>query len=298
MRFNNVVGRMFGIVAVSMGAGMAGAGAAEPTVNDLANLQYSGVYDRPISLHDGVYEGAPFTPGGTSRPRVTLVRELTASGDLDGDGKNETAVLLAESSGGSGVFTHVAVVAQRDGGFINVGTRRLGDRVQIHRLAIEEKAVVVDLIAAGSKDAACCPTEKRHIVLRLEDHGLKAVKTEMTGQFTLADLEGETWRLVRLGRDMPVPKEVAVTATFQKGQVNGLAGCNRYFGNFSGTPYALKVGPFGATRRMCEEKIMAVEDPFLRALGHVSRISFQLGQLSLSYKTDKGVDNLVFSLKP
>jgi len=268
--------------------------AAEPNWQVVGNLLYQGIDDHPITLKDGTYEGAPYQVGGAARPRVTLVRELSASGDLDGDGKEETAVLLAQSSGGSGVFTYVAVVASRGGHFQNVGSYRLGDRVQIRKLAIENQSVVVEVIAAGGKDAACCPTEKRHLVLRLQDHGIKVVKSETTGPFTLADLEGMTWRLVQLDRNRPVPKDVAVTAIFQKGQVNGSAGCNRYFGNFSGTPYALKVGPFGATRRMCEANVMAVEDPFLRALGQITRVSIQFGQLALTYKTEKKIDTLLF----
>jgi len=267
---------------------------AEPNWQAVGNLLYHGIEDHPITLKDGSYEGAPYQAGGAARPRVTLVRELSASGDLNGDGEEETAVLLAQSSGGSGVFTYVAVVVSRGGHFQNIGSYRLGDRVQIRKLAIEEQSVIVDVIAAGAKDAACCPTEKRHIVLRLEGRGLKAVANEAMGTFTLADLEGITWRLVQLGRNRPVPKDVTVTAAFQKGQVNGSAGCNRYFGNFSGAPYALKVGPFGATRRMCEADVMAVENPFLRALGQITHLSIQLGQLALTYKTEKKIDTLLF----
>ena len=285
-------------ISLVLGSVAIAAQAEEPDWQAVGNLLYQGIYDQPVQLKDGVYDGAPFQPGAAARPRVTLVRELSASGDLDGDGKEDTAVLLTESSGGSGVFTYVAIVATRDGQLKNVGTYRLGDRVQIRKLTIAKQSAVVDVIAAGAKAAACCPTEKRHIVLRLEGHGLNAEKTDTTGQFTLADLEGVTWRLIKLGRDKPVPKEFSVTAVFKKGQVSGSAGCNRYFGNFSGTPYALKVGPFGATRRMCETNVMAVEDPFLRALGQTTRVSFQLGQLALTYKTEKGIDVLLFELAP
>ena len=283
------------IVGMSMASLVAAcAGVTTPTLEDAANLGYHGIEKTSITLKDGVYQGAPYHPGGAARPRVTLVRELSAQGDLNGDGNKEMAVLLAANSSGSGVFTYVAVLGQHDGRLQNLGTYRLGDRVQIRHFAISKQSIAVDLVAAGAKDAACCPTEKRHIVLRLKDRELSAVKAETTGKFKLTDLEGVTWRLVRLGREVVVPKSIDVTATFQKGQVNGSAGCNRYFGNFSGTPYELKAGPFGATRRMCEPAVMAVEDPFLRALGSVTRVSFHLGQLALTYKTEKGVETLFF----
>ncbi|MDH4030864.1 MAG: hypothetical protein OEU49_08450, partial [Chromatiales bacterium] len=37
---------------------------------DAANATYLGIYDEPVTLRDGVFEGRPFVEGGASRPRV------------------------------------------------------------------------------------------------------------------------------------------------------------------------------------------------------------------------------------
>jgi hypothetical protein len=80
--------------------------------------------------------------------------------DLDGDGFDDAAVLLAESSGGSGVFTYLAIVACRDGRAVNIGTIGLGDRVMIRSMTGQEGAIVVEFVAAGPGEPLCCPTRK------------------------------------------------------------------------------------------------------------------------------------------
>ena len=77
--------------------------------------------------------------------------------DLDGDGIDDAAVLLAESSGGSGAFTWLAVVSCRDGRAVNTGTIGLGDRVMIRSLGGQEGSIVVEFVAAGPGEPLCCP---------------------------------------------------------------------------------------------------------------------------------------------
>lgn len=272
--------------------------ASAPTLDELGSTAYRGIYEQPVRLTNGVYEGAPFVAGGASRPRVELVRELHVVGDLDGDARPETAALVAESSGGSGVRTYVAVVARREGWPTNVATRLIGDRVQIRRFAIEAGAVVLEIIAAGPNEAMCCPTAKRRLVLRLARDELAQVQSEDLGPLTLADLEGVTWRLVQLGRNVPASETVSVTVAFKGGQLHGSAGCNRYFGSVSDGPHELKPGPIGATRRACAPAIMAVEDRYLAALERVTQFGFHLGRLALTYRSADGIDTLLFEAEP
>ena len=75
-------------------------------------MAYRGIYEQPVTLTNDAYEGAPFVAHGASHPRVRLIRALHGVGELDGDAIPETAVLLAESAGASGVRTYVAIVAR------------------------------------------------------------------------------------------------------------------------------------------------------------------------------------------
>jgi hypothetical protein len=51
--------------------------------------------------------------------------------------------------------------------------------------------------------------------------------SEDQGSLSLADPEGITWRLVRLGRSERFPEGVKATAVFGDGRVSGSGGCYR-----------------------------------------------------------------------
>lgn len=123
----------------------------------LQNATYAGIYDQPVLLVNGTYEGEPFVEGGMARP-VVIYSGVRTSGDLDGDGAQDAAVILSENSGGSGMFTYLAALFNQDGQPVNTDTVLLGDRVQVTRLSIENGVIVVEMLAAGPQDPLCCPS--------------------------------------------------------------------------------------------------------------------------------------------
>ena len=73
-----------------------------------------------IQLDGGVWEGEPYQEGATSRPMAHLYSDdtgqpMTALGDLNGDGVDELAAVLAVELGGSGTFMHLLVLTVEDG---------------------------------------------------------------------------------------------------------------------------------------------------------------------------------------
>jgi hypothetical protein len=88
--------------------------AGPPTLAELKNATYSGFEEpaSPVTLKDGLWEGEPLQPGGTSRPRVSLGGDFHLLGDLGGDGAEE-AVVVRAGSGGSGTFDYLAVVKRK-----------------------------------------------------------------------------------------------------------------------------------------------------------------------------------------
>lgn len=78
------------------------------TVEELINATYSAIYDQPVTLTEGRYEGEPFVEGDAARPIVEYVNRSEQFGDLDGDGVEDAVVFLVESGGGTGNFIHVA----------------------------------------------------------------------------------------------------------------------------------------------------------------------------------------------
>ena len=112
----------------------------------LLQSSYSGIYQEDVKLSGGYYAGAPFDEGGASRPTVTLIDELIAYGDLNGDGQQDAAVLLLENSGGSGDFIYLAAVINDNGNARNVATQLVGDRVRFRNLEISSGSITADTI--------------------------------------------------------------------------------------------------------------------------------------------------------
>ena len=133
--------------------------AAAPTLPELQNATYDGVYEYPLTLEAGRWEGDAYVAGGASRPRAGLADGIYASGDLDGDGREEAAVVLWESGGGSGSYHYVAVLHREGGGIVNVDTVLVEDRPKILALRIQHHEIELELIQHGPGEAACCPTQ-------------------------------------------------------------------------------------------------------------------------------------------
>jgi heat shock protein HslJ len=265
------------------------------TLQDVANLSYDGIYEEPVPLQDGRWEGEPFVPEGAARPSVRLVDRLWRQGDVNGDGRDEAVVLLAESSGGSGSYLYIAAVGRRDDGLVNLGTALVGDRVQVRALRIGADQVELDVVQAGPRDAACCPTQKATRAWQLRPEGLVELAARICGTLSAADLESVTWVLTHMTWNEPVPEDPEVSIEFSDGQVSGSAGCNRYLGGVAeSSPGQISVGALSATRMVCPGDVMELETRYLAALANVQSYSFLAGQLALTFVADDDVLTLLF----
>ena len=149
----------------------------------LGSATYQGVYEEPVQLTEGTYTGEPFVEAGASRPTVMFVDQFVAYGDLNGDGVGDAAVILAENSGGSGVFVYLVAVINQDGTPVNVATQLLGDRVDLKSVIIKDGEIVVNMITQGPDDPFCCPTMEVTQSYRLEGDQL-IEQTSFAGTYT------------------------------------------------------------------------------------------------------------------
>jgi len=156
---------------VTSGAVMVTVGNAKLTVAMLKNAEVQGIYQDPVQLTNGTYEGEPFVEGGASRPTVTFI-EPHAIGDLNGDGVDDAAVLLVENSGGSGSFVYLAAILNQEGTPENAGTVLLGDRAQVQSLTIADGQISVTMVTHGPDDPMCCPTQEVQQTYELQDNEL------------------------------------------------------------------------------------------------------------------------------
>ncbi|MGA9348656.1 MAG: META domain-containing protein [Anaerolineae bacterium] len=265
---------------------------AQLTLEALQNASYQGIYDEPVQLTDGQYEGEPFVPGGASRPTVTFHPEVYAFGDLNGDGVDDAAVILIENSGGSGNFLYLAAVINDGGAPVNVATQFVGDREQVQAIIIEDGEITLNMVAHGPDDPMCCPTQEVTKRYQLRDDQLVEV---------LVGLEGTMWTLVSYG-DPSDPQAVLegseITAVFDsaEGRVSGSAGCNNYTASYAVEDTAITFGPAATTRKMCAEPegIMEQESAYLAALA--SATAYQIEGHELTLTNADGVRVVTFTV--
>ena len=271
--------------------------AALPTHEQLANATYSGIYDQPVTLTDGLYEGEPYVEGASARPRVQLIDGMSATGDLDAGGGEEIVVLVTEMSGGTGEYLYLAVMRGEDGAAVNVATALVGDRIKLRSMGIVGGRLRLEVLQAGPEDAMCCPGELATREWAFTNAGFEEVATEVTGRLSLAALVGPEWVLTGLDFREPAPAEPEITMTLaEDGSVSGSSGCNRFNGRFEeGSELgSISSGPFMSTRMACEPEIMDLEQLFLQRLGSATGFSFWLGHLTLGWQDEEGGGTLMF----
>lgn len=268
-----------------------------PVMDELASLDYSGVYDEPVTLADGRWEGEPVVAGGASRPLVGLVEDFYLDGDLNGDGAEEAVVILWETAGGSGVNSFLVAVGRHEGRPVNIGTALIGDRVQLRAGRIEDGHIELDVVQQGPNDAACCPAETVTRVWATEGDGLKEGTELNRGRLSLAYIERQEWQLAGFGRDEAVPYWLEIDLFVTQGRITGQSACNRYFGSVTAgdNPGDMTLGKLGSTHMACPPTAMEMESRYLQALSNVTRFDFLNGRLALTWRQDGNVDVLLFT---
>ena len=141
-------------------------------VTRIRNAKYQlGFVDslRVVQLVDGKFEQE--TSGGDDYVSVT-VADLTAHGDLNGDGFDEYAAMIAENYGGSGVFVFLVVFADVNGELVSQATTFIGDRPQLNELSIKNGEVFLKATVQKADDPMCCPTLETARHYRLNNNQL------------------------------------------------------------------------------------------------------------------------------
>lgn len=266
----------------------------------LRNATYSGIYDGPITLIKGLYEGKPIE-GDPARPIVQYGDGSELFGDLDGDGVQDAVVFLVERGGGSGAFTYVAAQLNHNGQPVDAGAVRIEDRIGVKSVAIQDGKVVVEIITQGPGDVACCSSHKALKTYALRNGRLAEVagKDQTLKRISAADLNGTSWKLLELSEGQPAPSDPPVTISFGDVRISGSGGCNTYSSSFNlgkDNPFIMTNGPVVATRKACPDPILKQETAFFTALERVSQWAYVYGRLALYYKDDSGkLNRLLFA---
>lgn len=267
---------------------------------DPLNGRYRGFddLDGPIRLVQGQWHGEPWVEGSSSRPQVMLLDDISAAGDLDGDGVDDHAYLLNLVMGGTGQLLYLAAVTDAADSNSTIVASLVGDRVKIRQLAIRNGQVWLDVLQAGPDDAMCCPGELATRTWALDDGQMlvEQASNMPARRFDVASLQGSQWQLERWSWDEPAG-ETGVTLKFGQGEISGHSGCNHYRSSIGDgqSPGEVQVGPTMGTRKACPADQSAVESRFLQSLASAGKLGFLKGRLILNYQVEGVIQTLFFS---
>jgi hypothetical protein len=140
----------------------------------LMNLEYTmeGVGDGPVQLTDGVYEDS------ANRIIVNWI-DTYALGDLNDE--PVAAVVLVANTGGSGTFSYLNLVVERDGEPVNIASTLLGDRVTMNWVTIANNEIELDLVTQGPDEPMCCATQRTFVVYEWDGEALVNLDATVIG---------------------------------------------------------------------------------------------------------------------
>lgn len=147
------------------------------TEDTLLNAQYlSPMVQQPIQMVNGVYAGV--VDGVELNARIQPGFQV---GDLNADGIDDAAFMLAEDTGGSGVFVSLMVVYSQGDKFKQAPGIMIDDRPVINSLMIEDGLVKVTGLIHGPNDPMVNPTTLFSAQYTL--FGERMVNTRLTSAF-------------------------------------------------------------------------------------------------------------------
>lgn len=268
------------------------------TAQALMNATYSGIYDQPVTLADGRYQGNP--------PELTVqyLANHELHSDLNGDGAEDAVVFLRENGGGTANFLYVAAQLNQNGQPGDAGAVQIDDRIQVKSAAVEGGQITLEVTTRGPGDADCCASYLTKKTYAFQNGKLAETSSGNAEpvRVSAADLDGSSWRLVELKENEPVADDVEITITFAGDKISGSGGCNKYNTSFAlndVNPFALIFGPIAATRMACPDPAGSQETAYFSALEKASLWGYDFGDLVIAYAGDGNERNLLrFTAQP
>lgn len=140
------------------------------TLEALKNAKYSLKYaaSGQATLNHGRYRER-YNAEDATEIIIRLDEKTVTFGDLNGDGAEDAAVILATDVGLTGTFYDLAVTLNRNETPIHVASTFLGDQIQPQAMQIEAGQIQLTMLTHDVDDAKCCPSLEVVKTYRLED---------------------------------------------------------------------------------------------------------------------------------
>lgn len=246
----------------------------------LSHLEVTGVFDHPVRLQNGVYQGRPYSPEGHSRPELRLWAELLASGDLDGQPGDEIVGLLSETSGGSGERVYLFAAKPDQDSYAPWLALLVGDRVKVRSLTVSNQKISMAVVEAGSNQPLCCGTEMNHKVWQLQNQQLVLAESQYQGPLSHQSLQGKRWYWLDKPVDKPeVNQPGCVYLAFAGDQIIVQIDSRSVSGDIrESQPGHIQISGFGIN----DNDLKTSERQLLKNLMSINQYTFRAGQLLLT----------------
>lgn len=276
--------RILGSMLSAFTAVLYGCASTAPANLEALTLRSKVYTAAPVTLTRGEFR-APAAAGSASAVTVKL-SDKRAFGTLDG--KQAGAVIVTTSLGGTGTFYELALLGQADKGWVNTDTVLLGDRVNLHSIAIKNGQIAVAMTTHGPNDPMCCPTVMVTKHWSVQDGRLVALSGATAPQ---PSLTGTAWQWVQTfyndGKRAAPARPANYTVRFQEsGAINVRADCNRKGGTYAVDGKRISIAIKISTMAACEPG--SLEEPFVRDLTAGAIHFFRDGDLYIDLKYDSG----------
>ena len=237
-----------------------------------------------VTLKGGSAE-SEIVPGSASK-KITRYFGNDAVGDLNGDGRDDVAFLLTQTSGGSGTFYYLTAALATEKGYEGLNAVLLGDRIAPQTTEIADGKITVNYADRKTDEPmTASPSLGVSRFFKVNNGSLAELKN-------LSSLTDRDWKWVRTemnNDEIITPKKAdAFSIAFKSdGSVSGRTDCNSFFGQYEIAEGKLSFGAMGSTKMFCEG---SQEDVFMKSLGEVESYFINKdNKLILQIKLDSGI---------
>ncbi len=253
-----------------------------------------------VVLRDGISE-VPAAPGSEM---VVTTRYFgnEVEYDFNEDGTMDTAFIITQDTGGSGVFFYVVAALNEANGYVGSNAVFLGDRIapQATRINTDNGRVgVIEVTYVDrneGEDFSVVPSVGKSLLVKLDPatNQLGSVETDFEGEANpeVMSLTQKPWQWIRTNYSdgrvfVPKQKDAFVITFAGDDTMSATTDCNGVSGSYTALAGSVVFGSLASTMMYCDG---SEEGVFNELLGQVSTYTFtSQGELELGLKAGEGI---------